>query len=247
MHLLTELRDKQHYFRHATLPVTRIITVSWLYARSIPRRSVKPVNPRGDPYECPTRAIRGILPPFSSSRECHEWCWEIHDLHVDSFIHEHRHGSRYGFWMRRIIASVISSDDGRRTDVRAQRERRKKRADGCQKYYADKIFMIIGTRDRDRLYFPRWIEMVPPSPTRWNTNSSILLPANGRKREVPREICYAVVGCVRGIIIGVYYLSLFAKNYWQSACVSYPRLFLDNVFVFNYRMHTFILFKLFGF
>jgi len=58
----------------------------------------------------------------------------------------------------RIIASVISSDDGRKTDVRA-RERPKKRADGCQKYYADKIFMVIGTHDRDQLYFPRWIEM----------------------------------------------------------------------------------------
>lgn len=96
----------------------------------------------------------------------------------------------------RIIVSVISSDDGRKTDVRA-RERPKKRADGCQKYYADKIFMVIGTRDRDRLYFPRWIEMVPPSP-RPIEHKFLLSPlCERRKREVPREICYAVVSCVR--------------------------------------------------
>lgn len=41
------------------------------------------------------------------------------------------------------------------------------------RYYADKIFMVIGARDRARLYFSRWIEMVP-SPGR----TQILCPVD---------------------------------------------------------------------
>lgn len=212
-HLLTAFRDKQHYFRHATLPITRIITASWLYARSIPRRSVKPVNPHGDPYKSPrcARSARSRRPFPARVKAANADVGKSAILH-DAFIHGHRDWDTIWILDARVIATVVSLDGERRINVRA-RARRKKRADGRQKYYADKIFMVIGTRDRDRLYFPRWIEMVPSSPTR----GTQILPFSSRRRRQKKSgaglICHCRL-CAR-IIIGVY-LSLFSavKNCW---------------------------------
>lgn len=159
-----------------------------------PRRSVKPVNPRGDSYKSPWCA--------RAARSCHPFPARVKaaDAGVEksaicTFVHGHLHEDMIRILdATHVIATVISSD-GRRRNIRA-RARRKKRADGRQKYYADKIFMVIGTRDRDRLYFPRWIEMVPPSPTR----GTQILPFSSRRRRQKKRVVwvwYAIVGCVR--------------------------------------------------
>lgn len=86
---------KQHYFQHATLPIIRIITISWLYVRSISRRFMKLVIPAIRPtrdvrISC-ALAIRKITcHPFPIRAKTTDMNRRFHTRHTFTRVPTHR-------------------------------------------------------------------------------------------------------------------------------------------------------------